>query len=343
MFVIRQTNYAKWALFMLLLVLGSNLMLYRSPLSHTFIPDETFWMVAGSLVDFAVVAPLLLLASFRLTAKQLIACIAGGFLAAKFVIPALYFEPFTAFFYIGIGLEVLVLFAEIALLFLLTVHIPAIRRSMKRQSGSPLFTLMPAVQEKIKPNPLIAVILSEALAFYYAFFTWRKTPEESPSAISLHKNTSAIAFYIMLIHAIVIETIGIHWWLHEKSAVLSIVLLILNIYSVIYFLGEIQAIRLNPLTIKDGILNVSLGLSKRISVPLHAIQSIRWGAEVADDAIEFVAKDFEEPVPQVLIDFKTPQQATLFYGRTKSVSQIALKVDDPNRLRALLESNIEQT
>ena len=61
------------------------------------------------------------------------------------------------------------------------------------------------------------------------------------------------------------------------------------------------------------------------------------------EVLAFMAKDFEEPVPQVVIDFKAPQQATLFYGRTKSISQIALKVDDPDKLRALLESNIEQT
>ncbi|MFD1032949.1 beta-carotene 15,15'-monooxygenase [Metaplanococcus flavidus] len=339
MFVMRQTNYAKWALAMLLLVLTSNFLLYRSPLSSMIIPEETFWLVVGSLVDFAIVVPLLLLASFRLTFKQLIGFMAGGFVMARFVIPTLYFEPFAVLFYIGIGLEVLILFAEIALLVLLAVHVPAIRHSMKNQAGSPLFTLIPTVYEKIKPNPLIAVILSEAMAFYYAFFTWKKTPEESATTISLHKNTSAIAFYIMLIHAIIIETIGIHWWLHEKSAILAIVLLILNIYSVIYFLGEIQAIRLNPLRIKDGVLNVSLGLSKRISVPLRDIQSVRWGAEADEGALEFVAKDIETPEPQVIIDFKTPQPAILFYGRTKYVSQLALKVDDPEKLRNLLQVN----
>lgn len=338
MFVMRQTNYAKLAFGLLLLVLTSNFLLYRSPLASIIIPKETFWMVVGSLVDFAIVAPLLLLATFRLSPKQFIGVVAGGFVLARFIVPALYFEPFALLFYIGIGLEAVILFAEIALLGLLLIHVPAIRRSMKNQPGSPLFTLLPTVFEKIKPNPLVAVILSEALMFYYALFTWRKKAIDDPSAISLHKNTSAIAFYIMMIHAIVIETLGIHWWLHDKSPILSIVLLILNIYSVLYFIGEIQAIRLNPLTIKNGVLNVSLGLSKRMTIPLDSIQEIRWDDAVSKDALRFLASDFVEPEPQVIINFKTPQPAILFMGRTKNFSQIALKVDDPEKLRRLLEN-----
>lgn len=143
----------------------------------------------------------------------------------------------------------------------------------------------------------------------------------------------------MLIHCILIETIGIHWWLHEKSAVLSLALLILNIYSVVYFLGDIQATRLNPLTIKNGKMTVSLGLAQRIAVPLESLESVRWGVEPDAQAMKFVAKDFEEFAPQVVIDFDTPQQAVLLFGQTKTVSQIAIKVDDPEKLKKLLDSS----
>lgn len=337
MFVMRQTHYAKWAFVFLLLVLTSNFLVYRSPLSHIVVPEDAFWLVAGSLVDFGIVVPLLVLLSFHINAKQLLAVVAAGLIAARFIIPALYFKPFAQLFYIGLVIEMIVLAAELALLGLFIIHIPKIRRSMSKQSGSSLFTLFPAVHENIKPNPLVHIVLSETLAFYYAFFTWKKQSPEDPESITLHKNTSSIAFNIMLIHAIVIETIGIHWWLHDKSALLSTVLLVLNIYSVIYFIGDIQATRLNPLTINNGNLHVSLGLNRRISVPLHSIGAVRWGAKPEADALAFVAKDFEEPEPQVVIDFNTPQEAMLFFGKTQSVSQIALKVDDPEKLERLLD------
>jgi len=337
MFVMRQTNYAKWALALLLLVLTNNFLLYRSPLSSLVIPEDTFWVVTGSLVDFAFVAPLLMLAAFRLSIKHFLTLVAGGFVLARFVIPSLYFEPFTTLFYIGIGLEALVLLAEIAFLVLLLYHAPAIVRTIKSQPESPLFALLPTAYARMKPNLLVTVILSESLIFYYAFCSWKKKPAEGPNLISLHKNSSAIAFYIMLIHAIGIETIGIHWWLHDKSPLLSIVLLILNVYSVVYFLGELQAMRLNPLKVDNSNLYVSLGLSKRMEVALEAIKTIQWGGAADKETLTFIAQDFVEPEPQVILEFKEPQEAVLFFGRTKQVSRIALTVDDPAKLKALLE------
>lgn len=337
MLVRRQTNYSKWVLVLLLFVLSSNFLLYRTSFSSIIIPDEAFWVVAGSLLDLAVVSPLLLLAAFRLSIKQFIGFIATGFIIARFLIPELYFEPFTFMFYIGIAFEALVLFAELALLGLLFYHTPAIYRSIKQHENSPLFTLLPIVYQRIKPNPLITVLLSELLMFYYAFYTWKKKVPEHPNSISLHKNTSAIAFNIMLIHAIVIETIGIHWYLHEKSVILSIVLLLLNVYSVLYFIADIQVLRLNPLQIKEGNLYVSLGLAKRMVVPLSAIAGIHWGAKPEKDTLLFVANDIEQGEAQVVIEFKSPQQAILLFGMKKNVSQIALKVDDPEKLKTLLE------
>lgn len=145
MLVMRQTNFAKWAFVFLLLVLISNFLVYRSPFSSAIVPDDTLWLVAGSLFDFVIVIPLLMLVSFRVNAKQLLAIIAAGLIAARFIIPALYFEPFFFLFYLGVGIEVLVLAAELFLLGLLLLHIPGIRRSMATQTGSPLFTLFPAV------------------------------------------------------------------------------------------------------------------------------------------------------------------------------------------------------
>ena len=48
-------------------------------------------------------------------------------------------------------------------------------------------------------NPIIKVLCSELFMFYYVFFTWKK---KAPEGITLHKNSSYIAFMIMIIHAI---------------------------------------------------------------------------------------------------------------------------------------------
>ena len=151
----------------------------------------------------------------------------------------------------------------------------------------------------------------------------------------------------MLIHAIIIETIGIHWWLHEKSMILSLVLLILNIYSVIYFIADIQAVRLNPLTLEKDRLRISLGLGKRMEIPYNSIERIAWGEEAetynlkTSGLIDFIARDLEATVPQCIIHFKYPLKATLFLGMEKEFNVAAIRVDESEKFRTALEQYIK--
>lgn len=135
---------------------------------------------------------------------------------------------------------------------------------------------------------------------------------------TLHKKTSFIAFYLMLIHAIVQGSVGLHWFLHEKSILLSIVLLILNVYTVIFIIGEIQAVRLNPLDVSVKGIYVSLGLTKRIYIPYSEISELKWGSylTVSEHALEFITKDME-PLPHVGLILSIPIESTLFVGMKK--------------------------
>lgn len=182
--------------------------------------------------------------------------------------------------------------------------------------------------------------------FYYAFASWKRKPPTGEAFFSLHQKTSMLAFNIMLIHAIVIETIGIHWWLHEKSMILSIVLLILNIYSVIYFIADIQTVRLNPLAVKVNRMHISLGLGKRMEIPFDAIDKIEWFEDAAKcnlkskGLIEFIARDMEEAKPNCVLHFKEPLKATLFMGMEKKFNMAAIRLDEPERFRDVLEEKL---
>jgi hypothetical protein len=58
-----KNNYL-WV-FLLVLVLGSNLILYRSPLSTIVLSEETKWLILGSLIDLAIVSPFLVIVVSR--------------------------------------------------------------------------------------------------------------------------------------------------------------------------------------------------------------------------------------------------------------------------------------
>lgn len=333
-------------LFLLVLVLGSNALLYRSPLTSLVLPADANWVVIGSLIDLAVVAPLLILflkRRERITVKAFIAWMVSGLVFARFLIPSAYFEPFTYVPLAAIGVEVLILLAELGLVALLIWRLPGIIRWVKSHNESLLFSLPSAVEKRVGNHILLQVLTAEFLMLYYVFASWKKKVPRAEFDFSLHQKSSLIAFYIMLIHAIIIETAAIHWLIHEKSLILSVIMLLLNVYTVIFFIGNIQAIRLNPLFVQDGKIFVSLGLEKRIVIPLEEIKKIKWGREAEEEkintkeTIEFIAKDFETLPPHCIIEFKHPLTASLFLGFKKNYTKTAIRLDEPERFRAFIE------
>ncbi|WP_419881666.1 beta-carotene 15,15'-monooxygenase [Peribacillus sp. B-H-3] len=335
---------------LLILVLGSNVLLYRSPLSPIFLPEEANWIVLGSILDLAIVSPLLLLVINRNKkghVKRLILSIAGGIILARFLIPQEYFQPYKVLSYGGFAVEGLLLFLELALLLLFMRNLPAIIEEVRQSPESLLFSFPAAVAKKTGKHPIVKAAASDVLMFYYAFLSWRKKPSSEEGSFTLHKNTSVIAFQVMLLHAIVIETIGIHWWLHNHFAVLSLVPLILNICTVIFFAGDIQAIMLNPVKLSSSTLYLSLGLAKKMALPLDNIADITIDSKQLEKktdsttTIEFIAKDFEALHPHIILELKEPQRAALFFGIEKTYSRVAICLDNPAKFIEQLKIKIQ--
>lgn len=336
------------ALFLLLLVISSNYVLYHSSFGLQSLPADLNGVVVGSILDLSLVAPLLFLAWQRkFSVKYFIVLMATGLIAARFIIPSEYLASFQSVMWLGVGIEGILILFELSLLFMLAKNVPPILRRIKSSSLPFLFSFSQAVNEKFPKQTFLHVLSSEMLMFYYAFGTWKKKPSTEGNTFTLYKRSSFITFQIMIIHAIVIETLGLHWLLHNTSIILSIVLLILNIYSIVFFLGDIQALRLNPLRVEDDRLYVSFGLSKRMEISFSDIAEIVEDAhilqqKVPNTTIEFIARDFETVHPDLLLILKSPIEATLFMGIKKKYQQVAIRVDDPNAFKKIVKERLEK-
>lgn len=263
------------ALFSLLLVISSNYVLYHSSFGLQSLPGDFNGVVVGSILDLSLVAPLLFLAWQRkFSLKYFIVLMATGLIAARFIIPSEYLASFQSVMWLGVGIEGLLILFELSLLFMLVKNVPPILRRIKSSSFPLLFSFSRAINEKFPNQTFIHILCSEMLMFYYAFGTWKKQPSNEGNTFTLYKHSSFITFQIMIIHAIVIETLGLHWLLHNTSMILSIILLILNIYSIVFFIGDIQALRLNPLRVDNDRLYVSFGLAKRMEIRFQDIEEI---------------------------------------------------------------------
>lgn len=193
-----------------------------------------------------------------------------------------------------------------------------------------------AIDQHVGPSRLINVLVSELSLFYYSLFSWRKqAPDVYGVHYTYHKNTSAIATYIMLIHATLLETIGFHFLLHSWSPILAWILLALNVYAILYFLGEIQAIRLSPIHLTNNSIYIQIGLMKRITIPLDLIQVVQHynGPNKLKridrkDILEAVVRDLNNEKPTLEIILKEPIEANYMYGIKKRVKRVLLNVDD---------------
>ncbi|SEJ27159.1 hypothetical protein SAMN04488127_1456 [Bhargavaea ginsengi] len=346
--VVRKSANPVW-LVLLLLVLGSNLMLYRTEFGDYVLSDASEGVVLGSLFDLAIVAPLLFLAWRRaITLKSFLFGSATGLIVARFLIPAEWLGGYAPITYVGFAAEGALLLLELVLVVSLFVYLPKILRTTREGTKPLLFAFPEAVDLHIRSHPIVHAFCSEMLMFYYAFVSWKKKPLLTEDAFTLHRKTSHMAMQLMLIHAIIIETIGIHWWLHEKSLILSIILLILNVYSVIYFIADMQAVRLNPAVFGRDRLYLSLGMANRMEIRYSDIAEMVTGGEelsakLSKDTAGFIARDFEEACPDVLIKLKRPVSATLFMGIRKPYRTVAIRVDEKDafirRLKTELDAN----
>ncbi|MGM9965905.1 beta-carotene 15,15'-monooxygenase [Rummeliibacillus sp. TYF005] len=328
-----------------LLVITSNLALYRTSYGTSILPEDTNSVVLGSLLDLCIIAPLtILLYQKRFTLKNSILFLSAGCILARFVIPIEHLQPFVAITWIGFAVEAALLILEISILVSLVIFMPKIIRTTKQSKIPTIFAFPKAVDHHVKSYKLVHIICSEGLMIYYSLFSWRKKPSDG---LTIYKNSSYIAFQIMIIHAIFIETIGIHWWLHDKSIILSILLLIFNVYSVLFFIGDLQAMRLNPITFSEKTLFISSGLMKRIEIPYDLISDIIIDKDSlmkksSRDTLEFVLQDFEKVYPNIRITLKEPINAIFYLGIQKKYSAVSIRVDELDKFIYELSSKLDK-
>ncbi len=346
--LLRKNSVSRLSLFLLLLVLSSNYLLYHSPFEIHSSSSNFNGVVLGSILDLSLVVPLLFLAWQRkFSWKYFILLIATGLIAARFIIPIEYLSSFKAVMWLGIGVETLLILFEISLLFMLAKNLPDMIKKVRTSSLPPLFSFSYVINEKFPKKPIIQIICSEMMMFYYAFGKWKKQPNSETNTFTMYKRSSLITFQIMIIHAVVIETLGIHWLLHSKSIILSLILLVLNIYSIVFFLGDIQALRFNPLRIQHNRIYLSLGLAKRMEIGFKDIEELIADTEtleqkISKTTIEFIARDFEKVYPDIILKLKSPMEATLFMGIKKKYEQVAIRVDNPQEFKKILKQQLEE-
>lgn len=331
------------------LIAISNYLAYTVPAMKP-IPKE---MVLGSLLDFMLVIPIVtyfLIIRKRYSLKYILPVVVAGYVVARFIIPSEYLQSYAFLTYVVIAGEIGFVCLELYILYKVARKLPTIIRfykQYKNQSSSFSYAIEKAVDQSLSRNTAVNILLSECKLFYYALFSWRKKVYENDRTFTYHQKTSAIAFYLMIIHGMVIETIGFHFFLHQWNPIVSGILLILNIYGLLFLLAEMQAIRLNPYVMTEKEVVLQVGLMKKITVPFHKMKSIHYYKETEytkqekKEIFDATIKEFIQEPATFEITLTEPVEAHFLYGFQRKVSRIHLNVDDQERFYDMMMEQVE--
>ncbi|PEN80620.1 hypothetical protein CN553_29560 [Bacillus cereus] len=321
------------------LIMLSNYLLYALPI----VPAAPKEVVLGSLLDCMFVIPIItyfFIIRKRYSLTYIVPVVIAGYIFARFIIPSDYLQDFSYVSYIIVAGEIAFVCLELFLLYKIVRKLPTIIKKYKEyksEYSSFSYAIDVAFDATMKRNKLIDIIVTECKLIYYAFLSWREKVPEGEYVYSYHKKTGAIGVYIMIIHATLIESIGFHYLLHQWNPVIAWILLILNVYAMIYFIAEIQAMRKNPLIVTEEQVIIQIGLGKKIVIPFTQIDNIAFykdellTAKEGKQVLDATVMEFIKEPATFEITLKEPVKAQLLYGFSKTVSRVHLNVDEERK------------
>ncbi|PFJ61456.1 hypothetical protein [Bacillus thuringiensis] len=321
------------------LIMLSNYLLYALPI----VPAAPKEVVLGSLLDCMFVIPIItyfFIIRKRYSLTYIVPVVIAGYIFARFIIPSDYLQDFSYVSYIIVAGEIAFVCLELFLLYKIVRKLPTIIKKYKEyksEYSSFSYAIDAAFDATMKRNKLIDIIVTECKLIYYAFLSWREKVPEGEYVYSYHKKTGAIGVYIMIIHATLIESIGFHYLLHQWNPVIAWILLILNVYAMIYFIAEIQAMRKNPLIVTEEQVIIQIRLGKKIVIPFTQIDNIAFykdellTAKEGKQVLDATVMEFIKEPATFEITLKEPVKAQLLYGLSKTVSRVHLNVDEERK------------
>jgi hypothetical protein len=343
----------KWTPFFLLvaLVIGSNIILYKVPV---FQPVSAVVLI-GSIIDFLIVLPLLtyfFVIRKRYSWKVTVLAVLAGYGIATFIIPDLLLKKVSFIPQVLFLLEAGFLVIELYLFITVLRKIKRVRTTFYGlPADSPfLLKIKQAFNVHFSKTRMLETVISEITMIYYALFSWRVPPMQSGDIFTYHKKTSFIALNLMLIHALLIESVGLHYFISKVDHTLSFVLLFINAYTVLFLFGHLQAVKKVPLIAEEKSLNINVGFIKGMNIPFSKIKELRKyeGPETIPHSekkytFEALVSDFVPEKPSIELILMEQITVDFIYGFKKKVSRVVIKVDEPHALYRLIEEKIAES
>lgn len=226
----------------------------------------------------------------------------------------------------GTNLVFILVLIEAALLIFLAfrlVRLYALVREQRREGYSLVTAVIVAATRSFGTAPIVPVLrlaLLELGLLGYSLFGWFRRPPVRARAFSNHRRDDDTVM-IALVMLIVLETVPVHVLLHPYSPVLAWVLLLLNLYSLMWLLGDIAARRNRPVLLFNDRLRLVRGLRTEAVIRLPDVLRVEAGGEEAELSVG--------PEPRFVFRLREPLKVYGWFGALREVKSVAVGVDEP--------------
>jgi hypothetical protein len=150
----------------------------------------------------------------------------------------------------------------------------------------------------------------------------------------VHKLNDWATVVACFIVAIVAESIGVHLLVQHWSPTVAWIITALDLYGILWLLGDYHALRLLPTTIEDGVLHLRYGLRWTADIPVANIAAVKPAP--VDWKRKGVMKVAMLDEPRLLIELREPVTVYGLAGLKRTVNAIAILPDDPEGFEAAL-------
>lgn len=188
------------------------------------------------------------------------------------------------------------------------------------------------VNSQIKNKVLAAFLTRDFLTIYYLFSLSSKREMEQGTVFTLHKKVGYGGIVFGFLFVLVLEAVGVSYFLHSWSTVIAWVHLALSAYLIIFLISDYKAIKRNPVLLSHEILHIRLGLRSKAQIYLHNIESIQAGKvnfendKKKKDVWNLTLFGFENPDFEITL--KEPLLLRDGIGRDCLIRKIFLTVDE---------------
>ena len=195
-----------------------------------------------------------------------------------------------------------------------------------------------ATRAVLGDTKVAAFVAAEVTILWYALFCWTRKAERPPRSFTVHERSgwgSIVACILVLLGA---ESVGLHLLLQLWSRTAAWVATALDVYGVLWVLGDYHALRLRASTVDDGVLHLRYGMRWTASIPLSNIAAVETVSSEEEWKRKGVLKVAMLDAPRFLIRLREPAVVQGIAGITKTVDAIAILPDDEEAFRAALSS-----